>query len=62
MSFEYDINPLIIKKLKEVIQDEKIQKFIIDILKEEQENLNLGDRKFTKDYEKILANYVKMGD
>lgn len=59
MTLGYEINPLIKKKL-ESIKDSNLRNFIEEILLEEEENLNLGDRKYSKKYEEILSNYVRM--
>ena len=58
MTLGHEINPLIQKRL-DLIKNKELRDFITDILLEEEENLNLGDRKYSKKYKEILANYVK---
>ena len=61
MTLGYEINPLIQKKL-DSIQNKELRDFITDILLEEEENLNLGEQRYSKKYEEILSNYVKLED
>ena len=60
MTLGYKINPLIEKKLGE-IKDNQLQDFIREILYEELKNLNLGERRYSKKYIDIIADYVKIG-
>ena len=59
MTLGYEINPLIQKKLDD-IKNSELRNFIKELLLEEEENLNLGDRKYSRKYEEILSNYIKM--
>lgn len=59
MTLGYEINHLIQKKLDN-IQNKELRDFITDILLEEEENLNLGEQRYSKKYEEILSNYVKL--
>ena len=61
MTLGYEINPLIKDKLKE-IDDPEQEKFLEKILLQEEENLNSGNLRYSDDYTKILAEFVRMDE
>ena len=53
-----DISPLIREKINDVVSDKHLQKFIYEILSVEK--TTRGEKVKIKDYESVLAEYVRM--
>ena len=60
---ELSINPLIISKIKELDESDEFKELLLNLLDFEKLRNNLGDKEYTKEYDRRIADFVnKYGD
>ena len=55
---ELSINPLIISKIKELDESEEFKDLLLNLLEFEKLRNNLGDKEYTKEYDKKISDFV----
>lgn len=60
---ELSINPLIISKIKELDESDEFKELLLNLLDFEKLRNNLGDKEYTKEYDRRITDFVnKYGD
>lgn len=55
---ELSINPLIIEKIKKLDEGDEFKELLLNLLDFEKLRNNLGDKEYTKEYDRRISDFV----